>query len=82
MISDTSRPKREDETDGDNYWFVSLEEMERAIFDSQFVEHGSYDGNYYGTKFDSVRHVIRSGKMCVLDITPEVDKAKNLKQFH
>ena len=34
------------------------------------LEYGEYQGDLYGTKLDSVREVIDSGRMCVLDCSP------------
>ena len=34
------------------------------------LEYGEYQGDLYGTKLDSVREVIDTGKMCVLDCSP------------
>lgn len=34
------------------------------------MEHGEHGGHLYGTKLDSVRELIRAGKMCVLDCSP------------
>ena len=37
----------------------------------KYLEFGEYEGNLYGTKLDSVRAVMRSGKTCVLSIHPQ-----------
>lgn len=37
-----------------------------------FVEWGCYEKNYFGTAFTAVREVIKSGKVCVLALQPEV----------
>lgn len=63
---------RELEEDGMGYWFVSREEMEHDIRDHQFLECGEHNGHLYGTKLDSIRAIIRQGKMCVLDCSPNV----------
>ena len=39
---------------------------------NKFLEYGEYDGNYYGTKYDSIRNTIKSGKICILDLNPQV----------
>nr|CAG4637672.1 EOG090X032R [Chydorus sphaericus] len=70
----TSRPMRELEEDGMGYWFVSREEMEHDIRDHQFLECGEHNGQLYGTKLDSIRTIIRQGKMCVLDCSPNALK--------
>ena len=70
--ADTSRTMRELEEDGMGYWFVSRDEMEHDIRDHQFLECGEHNGHLYGTKLDSIRSIIRQGKMCVLDCSPNV----------
>lgn len=44
--------------------------METEIREHRFLEHGEHGGHLYGTKLDSVRDLIRAGKMCVLDCSP------------
>lgn len=46
--------------------------MESDIRAGKYLEHGDYEGNLYGTKVDSIRDVMRSGKMCILDVNPTV----------
>lgn len=36
------------------------------------MEYGEYKGNLYGTSVDSVKEVLSSGKVCVVDIEPHV----------
>ena len=48
--------------------------MQRDIRSGRFLEHGEYEGNLYGTKVDTIREVMRSGKMCLLDVNPTVSK--------
>lgn len=57
-IADTTRPRRENEIDGQHYYFVaSREEMERDIHNHLFIEAGQYNENLYGTSVASVREV-------------------------
>lgn len=70
LFSDTSRPPRVLEEDGKSYWFTDRETMETDIREHRFLEHGEHGGHLYGTKLDSVRELIRAGKMCVLDCSP------------
>jgi len=51
---------------------MDRDEMEKDIEAGGFLEHGLYGEHLYGTHFDSVRRVIQSSKMCVLDIEPTV----------
>jgi guanylate kinase len=68
----TSRPPRVLEENGRGYWFIDRETMEEDIREHNFLEYGEHNGNLYGTKLDSIRDVIRQGKMCVLDCSPAV----------
>lgn len=72
FIVDTTRPQRELEENGQNYWFISREQMEHDIREHKFLEYGENGGNLYGTNLDSIRDVINQGKMCVLDCSPVV----------
>lgn len=70
--ADTSRKPKETEKDGHGYRFVSRGEMEADIKAGRYLEHGEYEGNLYGTKIDSIRAVVEAGKMCILDVNPQV----------
>lgn len=69
---DTTRPQRELEENGQNYWFIDREQMEHDIREHQYLEYGEHNGNIYGTSLESIRDVINDGKMCVLDCSPVV----------
>ncbi len=58
FFSDTTRPQRENEMDGQDYHFVaSREQMEKDIQDNKFIEAGQFNENLYGTSILSVRAV-------------------------
>ena len=67
LCLDTSRQKREDEEDGRGYYFESREKMENDIAQGEYLERGEFNENLYGTKLRTIKQVIQSGKMCVLD---------------
>lgn len=46
--------------------------MEADIRAGRYLEHGEYEGNLYGTRIDSIRGVVAAGKVCVLDVNPQV----------
>lgn len=69
---DTSRLRREDEEDGKDYYFTAKHIFEADIRANKFVEHGHYQGDYYGTSLESIRNVVNSGKICVLNLHPQV----------
>lgn len=69
-IPHTTRPKRDYEVDGRDYYFVqSREQMERDIQSHMFIEAGQYNENLYGTSIMSVREVAERGKHCILDVS-------------
>ncbi|KAL0894572.1 hypothetical protein ABMA27_013141 [Loxostege sticticalis] len=77
VVPHTSRPPRPMEENGQSYWFVSREEMERDAHAGRFLEYGEHNGHLYGTHLDSIRAVIKEGKMCILDCAPQ-----SLKLLH
>jgi guanylate kinase len=75
FLIDTSRTLSTEE--GSNvYMHMARNEMEEEIEAGGFLEFGLYGEHLYGTKFDSVRRIIQSSKMCVLDVEPTVRKPK------
>ncbi|CAH0726503.1 unnamed protein product, partial [Brenthis ino] len=77
VVPHTSRPPRPLEENGTSYWFVTREEMERDAHAGRFLEYGEHNGHLYGTHLDSIRAVIKEGKMCILDCAPQ-----SLKLLH
>lgn len=69
-IPHTSRAKRNQESDGVEYHFISKHLFETDIQNNKFIEYGEYKGNYYGTSLDSIRSVIAKNKVCLLDVQP------------
>jgi Guanylate kinase len=70
-LSDTSRPKKDGEVDGQDYHFISRAQFEADIVSRKFVEHGEYERAYYGTSLEAIRSVINSSKICVLNLHPQ-----------
>ncbi|XP_016302054.1 disks large homolog 3 [Sinocyclocheilus anshuiensis] len=61
-VPHTTRPRRENEMDGQDYHFVaSREQMEKDIQDNKFIEAGQFNENLYGTSILSVRAVAERG---------------------
>ncbi|MGM9970196.1 MAG: guanylate kinase [Anaeroplasma sp.] len=77
-ISMTTRPMREGEVDGREYYFVSKTEFEQKIQEGKFLEYAEFVGNYYGTPLDKVNEQLDDGKEVVLEI--EVEGAQQVKQ--
>ncbi|XP_069318909.1 55 kDa erythrocyte membrane protein isoform X3 [Eulemur rufifrons] len=70
----TTRPPRKSEEDGKEYHFISTEEMTRDISANEFLEFGSYQGNMFGTKFETVHQIHKQDKIAILDIEPQTLK--------
>ena len=67
-ISMTTRPRREKEVDGVDYYFVSKEEFQRNIDEDNFLEWQEFVGNRYGTPKDKVEELRNKGKNVFLEI--------------
>lgn len=77
----TSRPKREAEIDGVDYYFASKEEFERKIENGDFLEYAQVQyGAYYGTPKKEVLELLDSGKDVILEI--DVQGAKQIKEIY
>jgi guanylate kinase len=66
-VSHTTRPKRDSEREGRDYYFVTRKAFERMIERREFMEWAVVHGNYYGTSKREIALRGRSGDV-VLDI--------------
>lgn len=67
-VSHTTRPRRPDEVDGRDYWFVDHERFEAMRGDGAFLEHARVFDHWYGTAREPVADRLRQGYVVVLDI--------------
>ncbi len=67
-VSYTTRKIRPKEEDGKDYHFVSEEEFEEKIKQSDFLEYARVFGHYYGTSGKDIEELVRKGKHVVLII--------------
>lgn len=67
-VSATTRPRREGESDGVQYEFVSREEFERRRSAGQFLEWAEVHGHHYATPARFVDEGVRAGRIVVLDV--------------
>lgn len=67
-ISCTTRPVREGETHGKDYFFISKEDFEVKIRKGDFLEHAEVFGNRYGTSRSFVEETRSEGKHVILVI--------------
>ncbi|NIG61898.1 disks large-like [Pontoporia blainvillei] len=81
-VPHTTRPRHDDEVDGQDYRFVvSREQMEKDIQD-KFIEAGQFNDNLYGTSIPSVRAGAERGKHCILDVSGNAVKRLQQSQLH
>ncbi|XP_055088259.1 MAGUK p55 subfamily member 5b isoform X2 [Periophthalmus magnuspinnatus] len=83
-VPHTTRNPRIHERNGREYHFVNRTAFEADLAMGKFVESGEYEKNLYGTSTDSVRHVVNSGKICLLCLhsrSLKVLRTSNLKPY-
>ena len=75
-ISMTTRPRRRNETDGEDYYFTNWDDFKAKIIQGEFLEWAEvYDGVLYGTPRASVERIIRSGGVALLVIDVQGGRA-------
>jgi guanylate kinase len=67
-VSCTTRPPRDGEQHGREYFFVTVEEFKRRIAAGDFLEHAKYNGHYYGTPRRFVEERLAAGQDVLLAI--------------
>jgi guanylate kinase len=64
VITTTTRPLREGESDGHPYHFISQETFEQGLQKGAFLEHARHYGDeYYGVTREEIERVRKSGKI-------------------
>lgn len=68
-VSAATRKARERETNGVDYYFMSIDEFQDKIHHNEFIEWEMvYEGNYYGTLKSEIEKIWSEGKTPILDI--------------
>ena len=71
-ISATTRPRREGEANGREYWFISDEEFDRKLAAREFLEHIVFDwGQRSGTLRSEIDRILDTGRIPLLDLETE-----------
>lgn len=78
-ISTTTRVKREGETEGVDYHYISKKEFESDIKEGLFLEWAKVHDNYYGTSLKPILKSLHEGKLVVLDIDVQGHKISREK---
>lgn len=79
-VSATTRPKRNNEIDGVDYFFISEKEFLQKIENDAFIEWERFYDYYYGTPKDLVTFNINNGKSVLLEL--DVKGALNVKKIY
>lgn len=77
-VSATTRPPREGEQNGREYFFKTREEFEKMIAQDELIEYAKYVNNYYGTPKIYVEEQLAKGKDVILEI--EIQGALKVKE--
>ena len=78
-VSATTRPPRENERHGIDYYFFSQEEFRRRQEAGEFLEWAAYAGHLYGTLLAEVERVLDADRHVLLDI--EVQGAEQVRRL-
>ena len=79
-ISATTRPKRDFEVDGVDYFFMNETEFKKKIESDQFVEWEYFYGYYYGTLKSFVNSETEKGNSVLLEV--DVKGALKIKEVY
>lgn len=67
-VSVTTRAKRPNEIEGQDYFFVSPRDFDRMVKDGEFLEHATVFGHRYGTPKTPVMKSLQGGHDVLFDI--------------
>jgi guanylate kinase len=79
-ISATTRPRRPNEVEGVDYYYLTLAEFKEKIAQKAFIEYEEvYQDLYYGTLQSEIERIWRQGKVALFDV--DVRGGINLKKY-
>lgn len=67
-VSMTTRPPRDGEVNGRDYWFVSHDEFQRKIKNDELIEYEQVHDWFYGTPKAPIQEWLANGKTVLLDL--------------
>jgi guanylate kinase len=76
-VSCTTRPPRDGETDGVEYYFVDRARFRELVANGELLEHAEFAGNWYGTPRQAVLDHLAAGTATVLEI--ELEGARQVR---
>lgn len=79
-ISACSREKRNNEIEGQDYYFLTAKDFKKKINNGEFIEWEEvYTNNYYGTLTTEIERIWNSGKHVIFDV--DVKGGLSLKKY-
>lgn len=79
-VSACSRPKRKNEVQGADYYFLSIDEFKKRIAEDKFLEWEEvYADNFYGTLKEEINRIWAKGRCVIFDV--DVIGGLNLKKY-
>ncbi|MCQ2286882.1 MAG: guanylate kinase, partial [Bacteroidales bacterium] len=79
-VSAASRPKRENEVDGKDYYFISVDEFRDRVKNDEFLEWEEvYQNQLYGTLKSEVERIWKDEKIVLFDV--DVVGGVNIKNY-
>jgi guanylate kinase len=79
-VTATTRPPREGEVDGVDYYFLSPDEFRSLLEQGGLIEHEQYaNGHYYGVPRSQIHHAVETGRDVI--IRTDVRGVASIKQF-
>ncbi len=67
-ISVTTRPARDNEIDGKDYYFIDSNEFKRMLGNNELLEHAKVFNNYYGSPRSYINDYLSKGNDVLFDI--------------
>lgn len=67
-VSETTRPMKEGETDGKDYYFVTYKQFADSVRNKELLEYTEFNGYYYGTPKAQVEFLLKKGKNVLIEV--------------
>ncbi|RFC46370.1 MAG: guanylate kinase [Verrucomicrobia bacterium] len=77
-VSCTTRSPRPGETNGEDYHFLSRDQFETEISNSNLLEYAEVHGNFYGTRKDAIKEHLAHGTDVLVDV--DVQGARSIRK--
>ncbi|KAA8587189.1 hypothetical protein FQN60_001025 [Etheostoma spectabile] len=77
----TTKPQRKEEENGHEYYFISHEAMTKCVSGNELLEYGSFQGNMFGTKIETIQKIHEQEKIALLDVEPQTLKVLRTADF-